>query len=158
MYLGTMLDSIDRRLLAHLQTDSGLSISELADRVGLSKNPCWRRVRRLEEDGIIRRRVALLDPDRLNCGLTAFIAVRTDQHNPAWSAAFAAAVQDIPEIVGAFRMTGDTDYLLHVVVPDMKAYDALYQRLIARIELSDVSSSFVMEGIKQTTALPLDYA
>ncbi len=152
-----MLDPIDRRLLAHLQQDSSLSVSELADRVGLSKNPCWRRIRRLEEDGIIRRRVALLDPDRLNCGLTAFIAVRTDQHNPAWSDAFAKAVQDIPEIVGAFRMTGDTDYLLHVVVPDMKAFDALYQRLIARIELSDVSSSFVMEELKQTTALPLDY-
>ena len=83
--------------------------------------------------------------------------MRTDQHNPAWSEAFAKAVQDIPEIVGAFRMTGDTDYLLHVVVPDMKAFDALYQRLIARIELSDVSSSFVMEELKQTTALPLDY-
>lgn len=152
-----MFDPIDRRLLALLQEDSSPSISELADRVGLSKNPCWRRIRRLEEDGVIRRRVALLDPDRLNCGLTAFIAVRTDQHNPAWSETFAKAVQDIPEIVGAFRMTGDTDYLLHVVVPDMKAFDALYQRLIARIELSDVSSSFVMEELKQTTALPLDY-
>ena len=153
-----MLDAIDHRLLAALQQDSSQSISELADRVGLSKNPCWRRVRRLEDDGYIRRRVALLDPDRLNCGLTAFIAVRTDRHNPEWSEAFSKAVADIPEIVGAFRMTGDTDYLLHAVVPDMKAFDALYQRLIARIDLSDVSSSFVMEEIKQTTALPLDYA
>ncbi len=153
-----MLDSIDRRLLAALQEDSSQSVSELADRVGLSKNPCWRRIRRLEENGYIRGRVALLDPRRLNCGLTAFIAVRTDQHTPGWSDAFATAVADIPEIVGAFRMTGDTDYLLHAVVPDMQAFDALYQRLIARIELSDVSSSFVMEEIKQTTALPLDYA
>ena len=152
-----MIDSTDRRLLALLQDDSSLSIGELADRVGLSKNPCWRRIRRMEDDGLIRRRVALLDPERLNCGLTAFIAVRTDQHNPAWSEAFSKAVQDIPEIVGAFRMTGDTDYLLHVVVSDMKAFDILYQRLIARIELSDVSSSFVMEGLKQTTALPLSY-
>ena len=152
-----MLDSIDRRILAALQEDSSQSIGDLADRVGLSKNPCWRRVRRLEADGYIRRRVALLDAGRLNCGLTAFIAVRTDQHNPGWSEAFAKAVSDIPEIVGAFRMTGDTDYLLHAVVPDMKAFDALYQRLIARIDLSDVSSSFVMEEIKQTTALPLDY-
>ena len=153
-----MLDAIDRRLLAALQQDSNQSLSELADRVGLSKNPCWRRVRRLEDDGYIRRRVALLDASRLNCGLTAFIAVRTDRHNPEWSEAFSKAVADIPEIVGAFRMTGDTDYLLHAVVPDMKAFDALYQRLIARIDLSDVSSSFVMEEIKQTTALPLDYA
>ncbi len=153
-----MLDAIDRRLLAALQQDSSQSVSELADRVGLSKNPCWRRVRRLEDDGYIRRRVALLDASRLNCGLTAFIAVRTDRHNPEWSEAFSKAVADIPEIVGAFRMTGDTDYLLHAVVPDMKAFDALYQRLIARIDLSDVSSSFVMEEIKQTTALPLDYA
>lgn len=153
-----MLDSIDRRLLALLQVDASLSISDLADRVGLSKNPCWRRIRRLEEDGVICRRVTLLDPERLNCGLTAFIAVRTDRHNPAWSETFSKAVADIPEIVGAFRMTGDTDYLLHAVVPDMKAFDALYQRLIARIDLTDVSSSFVMEDIKRTTALPLDYA
>lgn len=153
-----MLDAIDRRLLAALQQDSNQSVSELADRVGLSKNPCWRRVRRLEDDGYIRRRVALLDASRLNCGLTAFIAVRTDRHNPEWSEAFSKAVADIPEIVGTFRMTGDTDYLLHAVVPDMKAFDALYQRLIARIDLSDVSSSFVMEEIKKTTELPLDYA
>ena len=153
-----MLDPIDRRILSALQEDSSQSVGDLADRVGLSKNPCWRRVRRLEADGTIRRRVALLDADRLNCGLTAFIAIRTDRHNPDWSDAFAKAVADIPEIVGAFRMTGDTDYLLHAVVPDMKAFDALYQRLIARIDLSDVSSSFVMEEIKQTTALPLDYA
>ena len=153
-----MLDSIDRRLLALLQEDASQSIGELADRVGLSKNPCWRRVRRLEDDGYIRRRVALLDAGRLNCGLTAFIAVRTDRHTPEWSDAFSKAVADIPEIVGAFRMTGDTDYLLHAVVPDMKAFDVLYQRLIARIDLSDVSSSFVMEDLKQTTALPLDYA
>ncbi len=153
-----MIDSTDRRILSAIQEDSSRSIGELADRVGLSKNPCWRRIRRLEAEGYVRRRVALLDPQRLNCGLTAFIAVRTDRHNPAFSEAFARAVTDIPEIVGAFRMTGDTDYLLHAVVPDMKAFDALYQRLIARIDLSDVSSSFVMEEIKQTTALPLDYA
>lgn len=153
-----MLDSIDRNLLALIQHDADLSIGDLADRVGLSKNPCWRRIRRLEAEGVIRRRVALLDPERLNCGLTAFIAVRTSRHDPGWLEDFAEAVCDIPEIVGAFRMTGDIDYLLHAVVPDMAAYDALYRRLIERIELSDVSSSFVMEEIKQTTALPLDYA
>ncbi|NNG03487.1 MAG: Lrp/AsnC family transcriptional regulator [Inquilinus sp.] len=153
-----MLDDIDRRILATLQTNAALSLAELADRVGLSKNPCWRRVKRLEEDGVIRGRVALLDGKRLNLGLTAFIAVRTNQHTADWLETFAAAVRDLPEIVGAFRMTGDVDYLLHAVVSDMKAYDALYQRLIDRIELSDVSSSFVMEEIKQTTALPLNYA
>lgn len=153
-----MFDPIDRRILSALQEDSSQSVGDLADRVGLSKNPCWRRVRRLEAEGYIRGRVALLDADRLNCGLTAFIAIRTDRHSPEWSEAFSKAVAGIPEIVGAFRMTGDTDYLLHAVVPDMKAFDALYQRLIAGIDLSDVSSSFVMEEIKQTTALPLDYA
>ena len=152
-----MFDSIDRRILATLQRDAEISLNELAERVGLSKTPCWRRIQRLQQEGYIERRVALLNADKLNVGLTAFIAVRTDQHSQAWLKSFQEAVQDIPEILGVYRTTGDIDYLLHAVVPDMKAYDALYQRLIARVPLSDVSSFFVMEDVKHTTELPLDY-
>jgi Lrp/AsnC family transcriptional regulator len=150
-----VIDDIDRALLAALQRDSSLSVDELSEQVHLSRNACWRRIKRLEEDGVIRARVALLDPARLNLGLTAFIAVRTAHHEASWLDKFSAAVRDIPEIIGVYRTTGDIDYLLHAVVPDVAGYDALYKRLIARIALSDVSSSFVMEKIKETTALPL---
>lgn len=152
-----MLDQKDKRILDVLQNDASVTIAELADRVGLSRNACWRRVRDLETKGIIRGRVALLDPDKLNVGMTAFIAIRTNHHTPAWLEAFQSAAKDLPEIVGVYRMTGDVDYLVEAVIPDVKAYDELYKRLIARIELSDVSSSFVMENIKRTTALPLAY-
>ncbi len=152
----TVLDPKDRRILRELQHDSSQSIESLAARVHLSRNACWRRIRMLEEEGIIRGRVALVDPARINLGLTAFIAVKTAQHEPKWLEKFSAAVKDIPEIIGAYRTTGDTDYLLHAVVSDVAGYDRLYKRLIARIPLTDVSSSFVMEKIKETTALPLD--
>ncbi len=151
------MDAIDQRILAEVQADSAISLPDLAARVGLSKNPCWRRLKRLEAEGVITGRVALLSPARLGLGLQAFIAVRTDRHDQDWAESFRAVVQDFPEIVGAYRMTGEIDYLLQAWVPDMAAYDALYQRLIARIALSDVSSSFVMEQMKSTTALPLDY-
>ena len=150
-----MIDDIDRALLGALQKDAGLSVDQLSERVHLSRNACWRRIKRLEEDGIIRARVALLDPAKLDLGLTAFIAVRTAHHEAGWLDRFSAAVRDIPEIIGVYRTTGDIDYLLHAVVPYVAGYDALYKRLIARISLSDVSSSFVMEKIKETTALPL---
>lgn len=152
-----MLDSIDRRILACLQNNAETSLSELAEQVGVSKTPCWRRIQRLEKDGYIERRVALLNAEKLNVGLTVFIAIRTDQHSQDWLQTFQKAVQDIPEILGVYRTTGDIDYLLHAVVPDVRAYDGLYQRLIARVPLSDVSSFFVMEDVKHTTALPLDY-
>lgn len=155
--MGQMLDQQDKRILDVLQNDASVTVAELADRVGLSRNACWRRVRDLETKGIIRGRVALLDPDKLNVGMTAFIAIRTNHHTPAWLEAFQSAAKDLPEIVGVYRMTGDVDYLVEAVIPDVKAYDELYKRLIARIELSDVSSSFVMENIKRTTALPLAY-
>ena len=153
-----MLDDIDRALLNALQRDAGLSVDALSDLVHLSRNACWRRIKRLEEEGIIRGRVALLDAAKINLGLTAFIAVRTAQHEPGWLDKFSAAVRDLPEITGVYRMTGDIDYLLQAVVPDVAGYDALYKRLIAKIALSDVSSSFVMEKIKETTALPLTQA
>ncbi len=152
-----MFDSIDRRILDRLQSNAETSLSELADQVGVSKTPCWRRIQRLEKEGYIERRVALLNAEKLNVGLTVFIAIRTDQHSQDWLQTFQKAVQDIPEILGVYRTTGDIDYLLHAVVPDVRAYDGLYQRLIARVPLSDVSSFFVMEDVKHTTALPLDY-
>ena len=152
-----MIDPKDRDILREIQRDCAQSIEELAGKVNLSRNACWRRVKTLEETGVIRCRVALLDPEKLNLGLTAFIAVKTAQHEPRWLEKFAAAVRDIPEITGVYRTTGDTDYLLQAVVPDIAGYDRLYKRLIAKIPLTDVSSSFVMEKIKETTALPLEY-
>lgn len=149
------MDRTDRRLLALLQRDATLSVDALAEKVSLSRNACWRRVRKLEDGGVIRARVALVDPAKVNLALTAFIAVRTAQHEAKWLETFAAAVRDMPEIIAVYRTTGETDYLLQAVVPDIAGYDALYKRLIAKIPLTDVSSSFVMEKIKETTALPL---
>ena len=153
-----MLDEMDVKILRILQQDSTRSVAEIGKEVGLSTTPCWRRIQKLEEAGVIRRRVALLDRARLNVGVTVFVAVRTRQHNMAWYERFARAVSEIDEIVGFYRMSGEVDYLLHVVVPDIAGYDAVYKRLIAKIELSDVSSSFAMEVIKETTRLPLAYA
>lgn len=153
-----MLDQIDRRILTLLQRDAGRSLNQISEEVHLSRNACWNRIRQLEQRGLIRARVALLDRHALNLGLTVFIAVRTSRHDATWLAAFKAAVRDIPEILAIYRTSGETDYLLHAVVSDMQAYDALYQRIIAKVELSDVSASFVMEEIKQTTELPLGYA
>ena len=152
------MDEIDRRLLDLLQHDASLSLDALSERAALSRNACWRRIRRLEDEGVIKARDTLLDAGRINVGLTAFIALRTTEHSAKWLEQFSRAVRDIPEIVGVFRMTGDVDYLLQAVIPDVAAYDALYKRLIGRITLADVSSSFVMEEIKATTVLPLDYA
>jgi len=152
------MDTTDKRLLGILQQDAAPSLDELSERVGLSRNACWRRIKRLEDDGIIKGRVTLLDASRINVGLTAFIALRTTEHSAKWLDQFSRAVRDIPEIVGVYRMTGDVDYLLQAVIPDVAAYDELYKRLIGKITLADVSSSFVMEEIKATTVLPLDYA
>ncbi len=151
------LDALDKRILSVLQRDASKPAEQIGDEIGLSRNACWRRIKRLEEEGVIARRVALVDPDELNLGLTVFMAIRTRSHTAAWLETFKQAVRDIPEITGVYRMSGETDYLLRASVPDMKAYDGLYQRIIARIELEDVSSSFVMETIKETTELPLNY-
>jgi Lrp/AsnC family transcriptional regulator len=149
------LDTIDRKILGLLQTDATLSLDTIAERVALSRNAVWRRIRTLEEAGVIRARVALLDADKLDLGLTVFLMVRTNDHRPDWLDRFARATRDMPEILGAYRMTGDLDYLIRARVADVRAYDALYQRLIRRVELADVSASFVMEELKDTTALPL---
>jgi len=152
------MDTTDRKLLDILQRDAALSLDDFSERVGLSRNACWRRIKRLEDEGVIKARVTLLDPSRINVGLTAFIALRTTEHSAKWLDQFSKAVRGIPEIIGVYRMTGDVDYLLQVVIPDVAAYDRLYKRLIGKITLADVSSSFVMEEIKSTTVLPLDYA
>ena len=151
-----MLDKSDRAILAELQRDAALTIDDLAERINLSRNACWRRVKALEEAGVIKGRVALLDAAKLGLGLTAFIAIRTAQHEDKWLEKFSRAVREFPEIVGVYRTTGETDYLLQAVVADIAGYDQLYKRLIARIALTDVSASFVMEKIKETTALPID--
>ena len=151
------MDSIDRRILEILQRDCTLSNAELAEQVGLSTTPCWRRVQKLEAQGYIERRVALLDPDKLNVGVTVFAAIRTNQHRKEWFDQFRTVVEAIPEIVEFYRMSGDIDYLLRIVVPDIAAYDEVYKRLIESIDFTDVSSSFAMERIKYTTALPIDY-
>jgi len=152
------MDNIDRKILSCLQEDTSLPVGEIAERVGLSATPCWRRIRNLEESGVIQQRVALLNPEKLNLGVTVFVGVKTSQHNYEWLEQFAKAVESIDEVVEFYRMSGDTDYLLRIVVPDIAGYDAVYKRLIQTADLSDVSSSFAMERIKFTTALPLDYA
>jgi Lrp/AsnC family transcriptional regulator len=149
------LDELDRRILGELQRDAAQSLESLGDKVGLSRNATWRRVRALEEAGVIRDRVALLDPQALGLGLTVFIQIRTNRHDPAWLETFARAMREMPEVLGAYRMSGDLDYLVRARVADMAAYDRMYQRLIRKVEMSDVAASFVMEELKDTTVLPL---
>lgn len=150
------IDTIDRRILAELQRDGTLSVDQLSERVSLSRNACWRRVKRLEEDGIITGRVALVDAEKIGLGLSVFILVRTSRHDPDWLKAFRDAVTSLPEITGVYRMSGDLDYVLRARVADVKSYDRLYQKLIAKAPLSDVSASFVMEEIRETTVLPVE--
>ena len=150
-----ILDPTDRRILRELQADATLPIAELAERAGLSQTPCWKRVKRLEAEGVIERRVALLDRERLDLGLVVFVAVRAARHDEAWLNDFARGAAALPEVTEFYRMSGETDYLLKVVVRDIAAYDRFYKRLIAVVPLGDVSSSFAMEQIKFTTALPL---
>ncbi|MEZ5923477.1 MAG: Lrp/AsnC family transcriptional regulator [Hyphomicrobiaceae bacterium] len=152
------LDAMDIKILRLLQENCTEPVAEIGKRVGLSTTPCWRRIQRLEETGVISKRVALLDPKAVNAGVTAFVAITTNQHTKDWLDRFHAAVIDLPEVVEFYRMSGQVDYMLRVVVPDIAAYDAFYKKLISRIELSDVSSTFAMEQIKFTTALPLDFA
>lgn len=152
------MDAIDRKILSLLQRDSTLPMERIAEAVGLSPSPCWRRIQRLEQDGVIRGRVVLLDPDRMGVGTTVFVSIRTSRHDMAWSERFCRAVAAIPEVTEFYRMSGQLDYLMKIVVPDIPAYDRVYKRLISIAELSDVSGSFAMERIKYTTALPVDYA
>ena len=150
------MDKIDRKLLALLQADSTQSIAAMADQVGLSQTPCWKRIQRLEADGVILRRVALLNPEKLGLGLTVFVSIESGDHSPAWLDAFAALVQACPEVVEVHRMAGDIDYMLRVVARDIAAYDGFYKRLIAAVPVKNVSSRFSMEQVKFTTALPIN--
>ena len=152
------LDKTDRRLLAELQIDASESLERIGQRVGLSRNACWNRIRKLEEAGVIKARVALVEPAKVNLGLSVFIAIRTNEHDPEWLETFARETGAMPEIQGVYRTSGDLDYLIRARVPDVAAYDALYQRLIRKVRLADVSASFVMQEIKETTALPLNYS
>ena len=149
------MDKIDREIVMLLQTDASLPVADIARKVGLSVTPCWRRIQKMEEDGIIRGRVALLDSKKIGMGMSVFVGIKTDQHNASWLQQFADTVSSFPEVVEFYRMSGEVDYMLRVVVPDMASYDVFYKKLIGNIELKDVSSSFAMEEIKYTTALPL---
>lgn len=152
------LDKLDRKILQLLQKDATMPVAEIGRKVGLSTTPCWRRIQKMEEEGVIKRRVAVLNPEKVNAGVTVFVAVRTNEHNDAWLRKFASVVEEFSEVVEFYRMSGEVDYLLRVVVPSIQAYDVFYKKLISRIPLSDVSSSFAMEQIKYTTALPLEFA
>lgn len=148
------LDTIDRKILGILQNDCTRPVKEIAKAVGLSNNPCWRRIKRMEDNGVIRQRVALIDPAKIGLGVTAFVTIRTDHHTADWLNTFKRAVHNIPEIIACDRMTGDVDYLLQVVVHDIEHYDSVYQRLIQSVPgLSDVSSTFSMEKMKQGPAI-----
>ncbi|MFN3371573.1 MAG: Lrp/AsnC family transcriptional regulator [Sphingomonadaceae bacterium] len=149
------LDTIDRRILVILQQDAGLSLAELADRVGLSPTPVWKRVKRLETEGVITARVALVAPESVGLGVTAFVAIRAGAHDEDWLTRFSDGVATIPEVVELYRMAGEVDYLLKVVCHDIAHYDRIYKRLIRVAPMADVSSSFAMERMKATTALPL---
>lgn len=151
------VDKTDRAILTILQQDSTLPVADIARRVGLSTTPCWRRIQKMEEDKVIRKRVAILDPASVNAGVTVFVFVKTDKHNEEWLKRFSEVISKFSEVVGFYRMSGDIDYLLRVVVPDIAAYDSFYKKLVADIDIENVSSAFAMERIKDTTELPLDY-
>ncbi|MDE0852577.1 Lrp/AsnC family transcriptional regulator [Yoonia sp.] len=149
------LDTIDKSILEKLQQDATLSVDDLSEHVNLSRNATWRRVKQLEQRGVIKGRVALVDPKQVGCALSAMVLIKTNQHEADWIDKFRKALLGMPEIIGAYRMTGDLDYVLRVRVADVPAYDAFYKRLTSRISVSDISASFVMEEIKETTAVPL---
>ena len=153
-----MFDDMDVKILRLLQEDCTKSVAEVGKAVGLSTTPCWRRIQKLEERGVIVRRVAILDPQKVCAGVTVFVSIKTDQHAVGWLEKFHQAVAQFPEVVEFYRMSGDVDYLLRVVVPDIAAYDKFYKKLIAKIDISKVSSAFAMEQIKYTTEMPLEFA
>ena len=149
------MDVTDRKILALLQGDASLSVAEIGTRVGLSSTPCWKRIQRLEADGVIQRRVALVDQDKIGLGITVFVSIETGDHSQDWLSKFADMVGAMPEVMEFYRMAGDVDYMLRVVVPDIQGYDTFYKKLIASVALKNVTSRFAMEKIKATTALPI---
>ena len=149
------MDAIDRKILAVVQEDASLSVADIGQRVGLSSTPCWKRLQRLEADGVITRRVALIDPEKIGLGITVFVSIETGDHSQDWLTRFAEVVSGMPEVMEFYRMAGDVDYMLRVVVHDMPDYDKFYKKLIATVPLKNVTSRFAMERIKSTTALPI---
>ena len=149
------MDAIDRKILAVLQDDASLSVAEIGSRVGLSSTPCWKRIQRLEADGVITKRVALVDPSMIGLGITVFVSIETGDHSQDWLDRFAEVVGAMPEVMEFYRMAGDVDYMLRVVVPDIAGYDTFYKKLIGTVPLKNVTSRFAMEKIKSTTALPI---
>jgi Lrp/AsnC family transcriptional regulator len=149
------MDAIDRKILAVVQEDASLSVAEIGNRVGLSSTPCWKRIQRLEAEGVITKRVALIDPVKIGLGITVFVSVETGDHSQDWLARFAETVQAMPEVMEFYRMAGDVDYMLRVVVPDIAGYDTFYKKLIGTVTLKNVTSRFAMEKIKSTTSLPI---
>ena len=149
------MDAIDRKILSVLQEDASLSVAEISQRVGLSSTPCWKRIQRLEADGVIQKRVALVDQDKVGLGVTVFVSIETGDHSEEWLKNFAEVVGAMPEVMEFYRMAGDVDYMLRVIVADIQGYDAFYKRLIAAVPLKNVTSRFAMEKIKSTTALPI---
>jgi len=149
------MDAIDRKILSVIQEDASLSVAEIGQRVGLSSTPCWKRMQRLEAEGVIRKRVAILDQDKLGLGVTVFVSVETGDHSQEWLDKFAQVVGAMPQVMEFYRMAGDVDYMLRVVVPDIAGYDQFYKQLIAAVPLKNVTSRFAMEKIKLTTALPI---
>jgi Lrp/AsnC family transcriptional regulator, cysteine-sensing transcriptional activator len=152
------MDAIDRKILAVLQEDAALSVAEIGNRVGLSSTPCWKRIQRLESEGVIQKRVALVDQDKVGLGVSVFVSIETGDHSQGWLGNFADIVGAMPEVMEFYRMAGDVDYMLRVVVPDIAGYDAFYKKLIAAVPLKNVTSRFAMEKIKSTTALPIPAA
>jgi Lrp/AsnC family transcriptional regulator len=152
------MDAIDRKILAVLQDNAALSVAEIGSRVGLSSTPCWKRIQRLEADGVIQKRVAIIDQDSIGLGISVFVSIETGDHSQDWLDKFAKTVTAMPEVMEFYRMAGDVDYMLRVVVPDIAGYDGFYKRLISTVPLKNVTSRFAMEKIKSTTALPIPLA
>ena len=150
------MDSTDRKILAILQEDASLSVADVSAKVNLSQTPCWRRIQKLTDSGVITKRVALVDPDALGLGLTVFVEIETGDHSKEWLGKFAAAIKEMPEVMEIYRMAGDVDYMLRITVPNMAAVDTFYQRLISMVPLKNVTSRFAMERVKYTTAYPVD--
>jgi Lrp/AsnC family transcriptional regulator len=149
------MDAIDRKILAVVQENASLSVAEIGNRVGLSSTPCWKRIQRLEAEGVIQKRVALIDASKIGLGITVFVSIETGDHSQEWLSRFAEVVGAMPEVMEFYRMAGDVDYMLRVVVPDIAGYDTFYKRLIGTVPLKNVTSRFAMEKIKSTTALPI---
>ena len=149
------MDAIDKKILATLQDDASLSVAEIGQRVGLSSTPCWKRIQKLEADGVIQKRVALVDQVKIGLGITVFVSIETGDHSQEWLARFADTVSAMPEVMEFYRMAGDVDYMLRVVVADMASYDVFYKKLISAVPLKNVTSRFAMERVKSTTAYPI---